>query len=90
MLGLLMNLDKINIESSKTSDFIGILRVLKVENKKVTILVSSIEENLILASRNVRNVYVENVRNISVYDLSDAEVLITDKQGLCDLIEVLA
>jgi len=83
-------LDKINIESSKTSDFIGILRVLKVENKKVTILVSSIEENLILASRNVRNVYVENVRNISVYDLSDAEVLITDKQGLNDLIEVLA
>ena len=66
------------------------MRVLKVENKKVTILVSSIEENLILASRNVRNVYVENVRNISVYDLSDAEVLITDKQGLCDLIEVLA
>ena len=66
------------------------MRVLKVENKKVTILVSSIEENLILASRNVRNVYVENVRNISVYDLSDAEVLITDKQGLNDLIEVLA
>ena len=66
------------------------MRVLKVENKKVTILVSSIEENLILASRNVRNVYVENVRNISVYDLLDAEVLITDKQGLNDLIEVLA
>ena len=30
------------------------------------------------------------ILNISVYDLLDAEVLITDKQGLNDLIEVLA
>jgi large subunit ribosomal protein L4 len=83
-------LEKIKIETNKTSDFIKLLKLLKAEDKKVTILLSSIDENLILASRNIRKVYVENVRNISVYDLLDAEVLVTDKKGLSDLVEVLA
>tara|TARA_B110000438_G_scaffold9897_1_gene10105 strand:+ start:2165 stop:2788 length:624 start_codon:yes stop_codon:yes gene_type:complete len=83
-------LEKIKIETNKTSDFIKLLKLLKAEDKKVTILLSSVDENLVLASRNIRKVYVENVRNISVYDLLDAEVLVTDKKGLSDLVEVLA
>ena len=63
---------------------------LKLNNSKVTILVSSFQENLILSSRNLRNVYVENIKNVSVYDLLDSEIIITDKQGLFDLIKVLA
>ena len=83
-------LDKIAIETKKTSDFISFLKKLKLNNSKVTILVSSFQENLILSSRNLRNVYVENVRNVSVYDLLDSEIIVTDKQGLSDLIKVLA
>lgn len=83
-------LEKLKIETNKTSDFIKLLKLLKAEDKKVTILLSSVDENLVLASRNIRKVYVENVRNISVYDLLDAEVLVTDKKGLSDLVEVLA
>tara|TARA_B100002051_G_scaffold274394_1_gene315421 strand:+ start:984 stop:1607 length:624 start_codon:yes stop_codon:yes gene_type:complete len=85
-----MVLDKISIDSNKTSDFVAFLSKLKLDDKKVTILVSSFQENLILASRNLRKVYIENVRNVSVYDLLDSEVVITDKKGLSDLIEVLA
>jgi len=66
------------------------LKKLKLENKKVTILVSSFEENLILSSRNVRNVFIEDVKNISVYDMLDSDIIVTDKQGLINLIEVLA
>ncbi len=85
-----MVLDKISIDSNKTSDFVAFLSKLKIDDKKVTILVSSFQENLILASRNLRKVYIENVRNVSVYDLLDSEVVITDKKGLSDLIGVLA
>ena len=85
-----MVLDKISIDSNKTSDFVAFLSKLKLDDKKVTILVSSFQENLILASRNLRKVYIENVRNVSVYDLLDSEVVITDKKGLSDLIGVLA
>ena len=83
-------LEKISMDTNKTSDFVSFLKRLKLNDKKVTILVSDFQENLILASRNLRNVYIENVRNVSVYDLLDSEIIITDKQGLSDLIKVLA
>ena len=83
-------LEKIFIDTNKTSDFVSFLKKLKLSDKRLTILVSAFQENLILASRNLRNVYVENVRNVSVYDLLDSEIIVTDKQGLSDLIKVLA
>ena len=83
-------LEKIFIDTNKTSDFVSFLKKLKLSGKRLTILVSTFQENLILASRNLRNVYVENVRNVSVYDLLDSEIIVTDKQGLSDLIKVLA
>ena len=83
-------LEKIFIDTNKTADFVSFLKKLKLSDKRLTILVSTFQENLILASRNLRNVYVENVRNVSVYDLLDSEIIVTDKQGLSDLIKVLA
>ena len=83
-------LDKISIDTNKTSDFVSFLKKIKLENKRIIILVSSFQDNLILASRNLRSVYVEDVRNVSVYDLLDSEIIVTDKQGLSDLIKVLA
>ena len=88
--GEFMVLDSIDIETKKTSEFVLMLKKLKLENKKVTILVSSFEENLILSSRNVRNVFIEDVKNISVYDMLDSDMVVTDKQGFANLIEVLA
>ena len=82
--------EKITINTNKTSEFLSLLKKLKLEKKKVVILLSSFDENLILASRNLRNVYVKNVKNVSVYDLLDSDNIITDKKGLSDLIEVLA
>jgi len=88
--GEFMVLDNIKIKTKKTSDFVSMLKKLKLDNKKVTVLVSSFEENLILSSRNVRNVFIEDVKNISVYDMLDSDIIVTDKQGLINLIEVLA
>ena len=86
----LMVLDKIIIESFKTSDFISFLDNLKISNKKTLILVDSFQENLVLASRNIRNVYIENVKNVSVYDLMDSEIILSDKVGFDILYKVLA
>lgn len=82
--------DNFNINTNKTSDFVSILKKLKLENKKVTILVSVFDENLILSSRNVRNVFIEDVKNISTYDMLDSDIIIIDQAGLKDLTEVLA
>ena len=85
-----MVLDEIIIDSSKTSDFISFLDNLNISGKKTLILTASFQENLILASRNIRNVFIENVKNVSVYDLMDSEVVLTDKVGFDILYKALA
>ena len=88
--GEVVVLDTIDIESKKTSNFKSFLKDIKVSQKKTLILVSSFQENLILASRNIRNVFIENARSVSVYDLLDSEVILIDKIGVKILSEVLA
>ena len=88
--GDIIVLDNIEIDSKKTSNFITFLKNIKIDQKKTLILVSSFQENLILASRNIRNVFIENARSVSVYDLLDTEVVLIDKEGVKILSKVLA
>ena len=83
-------LEEIYISTNKTSDFVSFLKKLNLNDKKVTILVSKIEENLILSSRNLKKVYIENASNVSAYDLLDSDILVTDKRGFSDLTKILA
>ena len=53
------------------------------------ILVSSFQDDLILSSRNLRNVFIENVKSVSVYDLLDSEIILVDKVGINLFSEVL-
>jgi large subunit ribosomal protein L4 len=88
--GDIIVLDNIEIDSKKTSSFKTFLKNIKIDQKKTLILVSSFQENLILASRNIRNVFIENARSVSVYDLLDTEVVLIDKEGVKILSKVLA
>jgi len=86
----LMVVDSIELDSYKTSDFIVFLEKLNISGKKTLILVDSFQEKLILASRNIRSVFVENVKNVSVYDLIDSEVVLSDRKGIDILLRILA
>ncbi len=66
------------------------MKSINIFNKKTLILVDSFQENLILSSRNIRNVFIENVKTVSVYDLLDSEIILTDKLGIDTFSEVLA
>ena len=83
-------LDEIIIDSFKTSDFISFLDNLNISGKKTLVLCVSFQENLILSSRNIRNVFIENVKNVSVYDLMDSEIILSDKDGFDILYKALA
>lgn len=85
----LMVLENLDIGSKKTSDFILFMKNIQIEGKKILILVNSFQENLILSSRNIRNVFVENVKNVSVYDLLDSDVILIDRNGIKTLELVL-
>ena len=85
----LMVLENLDIGSKKTSDFILFMKNIQIEGKKTLILVNSYQKNLILSSRNIRNVFVENVKNVSVYDLLDSDVILIDRNGIKTLELVL-
>ena len=87
--GELIILDTIEIGTKKTSDFISFMKSIDIFNKKTLILVDSFQENLILASRNIRHVFVENVKSVSVYDLLDSEIILVDKIGITSFSKVL-
>ena len=88
--GEVVVLDTIDIDSKKTSNFKSFLKDIKVNQKKTLILVSSFQENLVLASRNLRNVFIENAKSVSVYDLLDSDIILIDKLSVKILAEVLA
>jgi len=86
----LVVLDSIVFDSKKTADFIHFMKKIDIFGKKTLVLVNSFQENLILSSRNIRNVFIENVKNVSVYDLLDSEVVLIDLEALDSFSEVLA
>ena len=74
--------EDLNLESPKTSVFYRILKNLNFENKKITILVSAHDENLDLAVRNFRNVYLVDSKKASAYDLIDCNHFIIEKSSI--------
>ena len=86
----LIVLEQISFDTKKTSDFILFMKNFNILGKKTLILVDSFQENLILSSRNIRNVFIENVKSVSVYDLLDSEIILTDKNGINLFYKVLA
>jgi large subunit ribosomal protein L4 len=87
--GDLVVVDEISVSSPKTKDFIQVLQSLNLEGKKVTVLVSSFDEKIFLAARNIPNVYVVEANSASTYDLLDCEVLLVEEAGLSFLNEQL-
>ena len=87
--GDLVVVDEISVSSPKTKDFIQVLQSLNLEGKKVTVLVSSFDEKIFLAARNIPNVYVVEANSASTYDLLDCEVLLIEEAGLSLLNEQL-
>ena len=73
-----MVLDNVVPESSKTSEFSGLLRNLNLIGKKVTILTGKMEDNLFFGSRNIKNICVVPAHSASTYDLLDCQLILAD------------
>ena len=71
-------IDELLLESPKTKEFSSILRNLKIENKKVTILANEVSENLFFGARNIKNICVIPATSASAYDLLDNHILLAD------------
>lgn len=87
--GSLIVVDKVEVKSNKTKDFLEILKGLKLENEKVLMVVENLDENLILASRNLQNVVLITAEEVNVLDLVAASKVLIEEKALEKVEEVL-
>ena len=84
----LVVVDSLNLETSKTKEMKAILKDLNVA-KKVLIVVDELTDNLILSSRNLKNVLLLSVDEINTYDVVYADTLVITEAAVKALEEVL-
>ena len=83
-------LESLTVATPKTKEFTAILKDLKLEDKKVLVVVKELEENLILASRNLQNIALIQAEEVNVLDVVSADVILTTEDALKAIEEVLA
>ena len=74
--------DSIAIQSNKTKELVQFLNENGLTGKKLTIVTSEIDNNLLLASRNVKYINLVKASSCSVVDLFDSEMILIDSKGL--------
>ena len=85
----LVVVDSLDIATPKTKDMIATLEKLELNDKKVLVVVNELSENLILASRNLGKVGLLEPVELNVLDLCMADYLLTTKDTLAKIEEVL-
>ncbi len=77
--GNIIVLDEKGFESHKTKDFAAALKAIGADERKNLLVLSELDENLLLASGNIPSVKVVFADNVSVYDILNAKKLILVK-----------
>ena len=85
----LIVVEKLNLDSAKTKDMISLLESLKVADKKVLLVVEEFNDNVILASRNIRNLVLISAEEINVLDLVSTDVVVATEEAIKNIEEVL-
>ena len=85
----LIVVENVKLSTPKTSEMIKLLETLKVADKKVLLVVKEFDDNLILASRNVRNVVLILADEVNVLDVVGTDVMVITEDALKFVEEVL-
>ena len=80
--------ESFNVESVKTKDMVSMLNTLGAK-KNILIVVEELTENLILATRNLKNVILLGVDEINTYDVIAADTMIITEAAVKRIEEVL-
>ena len=81
--------DELNVATPKTKEMINILTSLNLNDVNTLIIVKELNENVILASRNISNVLLIEASEINVLDLVAANKVLVTKDALEAIEEVL-
>lgn len=85
----LVVVDEIKFETNKTKEMVSLLNKLEIENNKVLLVVSELDDNVCLASRNLGNVKVVLPSEVNTYDVINCDNMVITEASLKTLEEVL-
>ncbi len=80
--GEIIVVDSVNFEAPKTKEFINFAKNLKVDGKKVLLVLADKNNNVYLSMRNVPDAKIINASDINTYAVLNNNVLILDKAGV--------
>lgn len=71
-----------NFGVPKTKDFVNIAKNLKVDGKKLLLLLPEANKNVFLSARNLQKAHVMVAKDVNTYKILDADVLIVTENSL--------
>ena len=71
-----------NFEAPKMKDFVNIAKNLKVDGKKLLLLLPEANKNVFLSARNLQKAHVMVAKDVNTYKILDADVLIVTENSL--------
>lgn len=71
-----------NFDAPKTKDFVNIAKNLKVDGKKLLLLLPEANKNVFLSARNLQKAHVMVAKDVNTYKILDADVLIVTENSL--------
>lgn len=80
--GEIIVVDSVNFEAPKTKEFINFAKNLKVDGKKVLLVLADKNNNVYLSMRNVPDAKIMTASDINTYAVLNNNVLILDKAGV--------
>ena len=84
-----MIIEKLSLKTPKTKEMVEVLKGLKLEDKKVLLVVKEIDDNLVLASRNLENIILITADEVNVLDLVATDVMVITEEAVKSIEEVL-
>ena len=75
-------IEDFNFEAPKTKDFVNIAKNLKVDGKKLLLLLPEANKNVFLSARNLQKAHVMVAKDVNTYKILDADVLIVTENSL--------
>ena len=71
-----------NLDAPKTKDFVNIAKNLKVDGKKLLLVLPGVEKNVYLSARNLQKAEVMTAAQVKSYKVLNADVLVVTENSL--------
>ena len=75
-------IEDFNFETPKTKEFVNIAKNLKVDGKKLLLVLPGAQKNVYLSARNLQKAEVIEAANVNTYKVLDADVLVITEKSL--------